>query len=90
MIDLLYEEWQKKIIAFSTVSSSDFGGLQALTHLQFIFWKIGAICVSKNFPVAKVEEKFDDFANPTHKKVTNEFAKIFIDDFFKCIESNKK
>ena len=90
VIDLLYEEWQKKIIAFSTVSSSDFGGLQALTHLQFIFWKIGAICVSKNFPVAKVEEKFDDFANPTHKKVTNEFAKIFIDDFFKCIESNKK
>ena len=64
VIDLLYEEWQKKIIAFSTASSGDFGGLQALTHLEFIFWKIGAICISKNFPVSKVQEKFDDFGNP--------------------------
>ncbi|WP_395047235.1 NADPH-dependent FMN reductase, partial [Flavobacterium sp.] len=83
VIDLLFEEWQKKIIAFSTVSASDFGGLQALAHLQFIFWKIGAICVSKNFPVAKVQEKFDDFGNPTNKKEIDGFAKIFIDDFLK-------
>ena len=90
VIDLLYEEWQRKTIAFSTVSASDFGGLQALTHLEFIFWKIGAICVSKNFPVSKVQEKFDDFGNPTNKKETDGFAKIFIDDFLKCIDSNKK
>jgi NAD(P)H-dependent FMN reductase len=90
VIDLLFEEWQKKTIAFSTVSASDFGGLQALSHLEFIFWKIGAICVSKNFPVAKVQEKFDDFGNPTNKEETDGFAKIFIDDFLKCIDSDKK
>ena len=90
VIDLLYEEWQNKIIAFSTVSSGDFGGLEALTHLQFIFWKIGSICISKNFPVSKVEEKFDNFGKPTNKKETDDFAKIFIDEFLKCIEASKK
>ena len=90
VIDLLYEEWQKKIIAFSTASSGDFGGLQALTHLEFIFWKIGAICISKNFPVSKVQEKFDDFGNPTNKEEIDGFAKIFIDELFHCIKSDKK
>lgn len=37
VIDLLYEEWQGKPIAFSTVTSGDFGGLQAVSHLQSIF-----------------------------------------------------
>ena len=90
VIDLLYEEWQKKIIAFSTASSGDFGGLQALTHLEFIFWKIGAVCISKNFPVSKVQEKFDDFGNPTNKEEIDGFAKIFIDELFHCIKSDKK
>ncbi|MEO8234146.1 MAG: NAD(P)H-dependent oxidoreductase [Flavobacterium sp.] len=90
VVDLLYEEWQKKTVAFATASSGDFGGLQALTHLEFIFWKIGAICISKNFPVSKVQEKFDDFGNPTNKKEMDVFAKIFIDEIFKYIDSDKK
>jgi NAD(P)H-dependent FMN reductase len=90
VIDLLYEEWQNKIIAFSTASSGDFGGLQALTHLEFIFWKIGATCISTNFPVSKLQEKFDDLGNPINKEETDKFAKIFIDEFLKSIDSNKK
>ena len=90
VIDLLFEEWQKKTIAFATASSGDFGGLQALTHLEFMFWKIGAVCISKNFPVSKVHEKFDDFGNPINKEEIDEFAKIFIDELFNCIDSEKK
>jgi NAD(P)H-dependent FMN reductase len=90
VIDLLYEEWHRKPIAFSTASSGDFGGLQALTHLQFIFWKVRAWTFTANFPVSKVQEKFDDFGVPSNKQETDEFAQIFIDEFFKCIESSKK
>jgi NAD(P)H-dependent FMN reductase len=90
VIDLLYEEWHRKPIAFSTVSAGDFGGLQALTHLQFIFWKVRAWTFTANFPVSKVQEKFDDFGVPTNKQETDDYAKIFIDEFFKCIESSKK
>ncbi|TRX43145.1 NADPH-dependent FMN reductase [Flavobacterium restrictum] len=89
-IDLLYEEWQGKPIAFSTASSGDFGGLQAITHLQFIFWKIGALCVSKNFPVSKVQEKFDEFGLPIDPQEMDEFAQIFIDNFLKCVEVSQK
>ena len=90
VIDLLYEEWHRKPIAFSTVSSGDFGGLQALTHLQFVFWKIRAWTFTANFPVSKVQDKFDDYGIPIHKKETNDLAKIFIDEFFECIKSSKK
>jgi len=89
-IDLLYEEWHRKPVAFSTVSSGDFAGLQALTHLQFVFWKIRALTVTTNFPIVKVQDKFDDYGVPTNKKETNGFAKIFIDEFFECIKSSKK
>jgi NAD(P)H-dependent FMN reductase len=90
VIDLLYEEWHRKPIAFSTVSSGDFGGLQALTHLQFIFWKMRAWTFTANFPVSKVQEKFDDFGVPTNKNETDKYAKTFIDEFFNCIDSSIK
>ena len=89
-IDVLYEEWHRKPVAFSTVSSGDFGGLQALTHLQFIFWKIRAWTFTSNFPVSKVQEKFDDFGVPTNQKETDEFGKFFLDEFIQCIDSSKK
>ena len=90
IIDLLYEEWHRKPIAFSTVSSGNFGGLQALTHLQFIFWKLRAWTFTSNFPVSKVQEKFDDYGNPTNKQETDEYAAIFINEFFNCIISSQK
>ncbi|MCZ8196287.1 MAG: NAD(P)H-dependent oxidoreductase [Flavobacterium sp.] len=89
VIDLLYEEWQGKTIAFSTVSSGEFGGLQALTHLEFVFKKIGALVDLANFSISKVQDMFDDFGVPTNKKKTDELAKIFIEEFIKWIKSNK-
>ena len=90
IIDLLYDEWQKKTIAFSTVTAGDFGGLQAISQLQFIFWKIGALCISKNFPISKVHEKFDDFGVSINKQETDAFAQVFIDAVLKTIEASQK
>jgi NAD(P)H-dependent FMN reductase len=90
VIDLLYEEWQNKTIAFSTVSSGDLGGLQALTHLEFVFKKIGASVDAVNFSISKVQDQYDDFGFAIDKKKTDELAKIFIDEFIKCIQNDKK
>jgi NAD(P)H-dependent FMN reductase len=90
IIDLLYEEWHRKPVAFSTVSSGDFGGLQALAHLQFIFWKVRAWTFTANFPVSKVQDKFDDLGLPTNKQETDEFAEKFMTEFFQCIEASQK
>jgi NAD(P)H-dependent FMN reductase len=89
VIDFLYEEWQSKSIAFSTVSAGNFGGLQALTHLEFVFKKIGAFVDQANFSISKVQDRFDDFGIPTNKKKTDELAKIFIEEFIKFIKRNK-
>lgn len=85
VIDLLYEEWQNKPIAISTVSSGDFGGLQAFTHLQFILHKIGAKVLSLNYPVSRVQEKFDDLGAPADKLEAEAFAKLFIDAFLESV-----
>jgi len=90
VIDLLEEEWHQKPVAFSTVSSGDFAGLQCLSHLQFIFWKLKAKTLSEHFPVANVQKKFDDNGVPSQISATDDLAKIFIDAFFDCIKSNKK
>ncbi len=89
VIDLLYEEWQKKPIAFSTVSAGEFGGMQALTHLQFIFTKIGAL-LSSNLPISKVQDMFYGFGMPTDKKQTDKIAQIFLEQFIDCIKTNQK
>ena len=90
IIDLLFEEWHRKPIAFSTVSSGGFGGSQALVHLQFIFWKIRAWTFTANFPISKVQEKFDDLGNATNLQETDELAQNFLNELFKCIDSSKK
>ncbi|WP_309641153.1 NAD(P)H-dependent oxidoreductase [Flavobacterium sp.] len=88
VIDLFNDEWFQKPIAFSTVSAGDFGGSQALTHLQFIFWKLHALTYTTNFPVAKVQDKFNDTGIPANKKQMDALAKPYIEGFIECIESS--
>ncbi|MEN9928345.1 MAG: hypothetical protein RLZZ231_266 [Bacteroidota bacterium] len=90
VIDLLHEEWMNKTIAFSTVSAGNLGGLEALTHLEFIFKKMGAIVDPANFSVSKIQENFDDFGTPLDPHKTDELAKIFLDEFFRYIKTNKQ
>jgi len=87
IIDIFYDEWFQKPIAFSTVSSGDFGGSQALTHLQFIFWKIQALTYTTNFPVPNVQDHFNAHGVPIHKKQTDALAKPYMEGFMACIES---
>jgi NAD(P)H-dependent FMN reductase len=88
--DLLIDEWHRKPVAFATASSGDFGGLQALAHLQFIFWKLRAWTFTANFPVSRVQDKFDDLGVATNKQETDAFAAKFIVEFFQSIEASQK
>ena len=90
VIDLLYDEWHRKPVAFSTVSSGNFAGNQALTHLQFIFWKVRAWTFTGNFPVANVQDKFNHLGVPTNIAETDALAQKFVDEFYNCIESSQK
>jgi len=85
VVDLLYDEWQKKPVAISTVSDGIFGGSQAITSLQFILWKIRARTITAMFPVPRVMDMFDENGIPTDKSATDKRAEIFIREFLSAI-----
>lgn len=85
-IDVLYEEWNHKPIAISTVSDGSFGGTQVIYSLLFSLWKMHAWVIPAQFPVPKVESAFEEDGRPT-KESTNDRAKIFIDEFLWCIRA---
>ena len=90
VVDLLYEEWHRRPIAISTVSEGVFGGSQVITSLQFSLWKIRAWTVPAMFPVAKVDDVFDEKGNPKDKEGTDKRASGFIKELLWCVEAKKR
>ena len=92
-IDVLYDEWQKKPIAISTVSSGQLGGSNCLASLQFTLWKIGALMTFKTFPVSKIEEKYSEDGTPINNTESDVLANIFIKDLLAMVaqkDNNEK
>ena len=90
VIDLLYVEWERKPIGISTVSAGGHAGSQALIFLQFVLWKIKAFTIPATFPIAKVQEEFDDLGNAIHKTETDKLASTFIKELLWSIKLVKK
>ena len=86
-IDLLTDEWFKKPVAIATVSSGSFGGTQMVTSLQFVLWKIKALTVNVMFPVAKVNESFDEKGTAADKQGTDKKAAVFFRELLWSIEA---
>lgn len=89
-IDLLYAEWERKPIGISTVSAGGYAGSQALIFLQFVLWKIKAYTIPATFPIAKVQEEFDDLGNAVHKIETDKLASAFVKELLWSIKLIKK
>ena len=89
VVDLLYSEWRRKPIAISTVSDGSFGGTQVITSLMFSLWKIRAWVIPAQFPVPRVEKNFQEDGHPVDE-ATDDRAKIFLDEFFWCIEARAR
>lgn len=90
VVDLLYDEWYRKPVAISTVSSGPFGGMNVITSIQYTLWKIRAWTIPAQFPVAKVEESFDAAGVPSDKAGTDKRAQRFIDELLWCVEAKKR
>ncbi len=90
VIDLLYDEWQRKPIAIATVSDGDFGGTQVITSLQFSLWKIRAWVSPVRFVVPRVQNAFDEIGVPSDKADTDKRARDFVAELLWCIEAKKR
>ena len=90
VVDLLYDEWHRKPIAISTNSAGPFGGSQVITSIQFSLWKIGAWTVPAMFPVAKVQETFDENGTPSDQAATDKRASAFVKELLWCVEAKKR
>ena len=91
-VDLLYDEWYHKPVAISTNSDGIFGGMQCITSLQFVLWKIRALTVPAMFPVAKLQDTFDEKGVPVKDQAEGIYkrAKMFMKEFMWCIEAAQK
>ena len=90
VIDLLYDEWRRKPVAFATVSAGSFGGMNVITSLQYTLWKMQAWTVPALYPVPKVKEAFDEQGNPSDKVVTDKRTTRFIDELLWCVEAKRR
>jgi len=88
VIDLLYDEWKRKPVALSTVSSGPFGGTQAIMSLQFSLWKIGACTVPAMYPVPMVTDSYDEQGRPADKAAADKRAARFIGEMIRSIDAS--
>ena len=86
----MYEEWSKKPVGIATVSAGGFAGMNVITSLQFTLWKMQAWTIPAMFPVAKVQESFDENGLPSDKEGTEKRAAAFIKELLWCVEANKR
>lgn len=90
VIDLLHDEWRRKPVAIATVSSGAFGGMNAITSLQFSLWKLEAWTVPAMFPVAKVVESYSEDGVPTDTATTDKRASLFMEELLWCLEAKNR
>lgn len=90
VIDLLTDEWKRKPVAISTVSTGGFAGMNVITSLQFSLWKMQAWTVPAMFPVPKVNESYDEQGNPADKAGTEKRAHAFVNELIWCATAKKK
>jgi NAD(P)H-dependent FMN reductase len=89
-IDLLYQEWNHKPVAITTVSDGSFGGTQVITSLQFSLWKMHAWTIPAMFPVPNVTNTFDENGNPTGNQNLEKRTANFINELLWCIEAKSR
>ncbi len=64
-LDYLLPEYQRKPIAFVTVSAGPFGGLNCLAQLRQVAFGFGALPIPASLPVSRIQDAFDDEGNPS-------------------------
>ncbi|MDX1583645.1 MAG: NAD(P)H-dependent oxidoreductase [Thermoanaerobaculia bacterium] len=80
-IDYLLPEYKRKPVGIVTVSAGPFGGLRCLEALRQTMFGIGAIPVSAELPITKVQDSFDEHGEPTSDAWDRRLDR-FLSEFF--------
>lgn len=89
-VDLLIDEWNRKPVAFVTVSDGNFAGTQAIISLQFSLWKLGAETIPGPLRIANIISSFDDSGIPSEKPAMDKRASAFVRNFLRRIDPMKQ
>lgn len=89
-IDILYDDWNHKPVAISTVSDGVFGGSQVITSIQFSLWKMHAMTIPAMFPVPNVNNALDENGIPADKAAMDKRAKYFAGELLWYVEAKKR
>lgn len=90
VIDLLTEDWKKKPVAISTVSSGGFGGSQTLVSLLFVLWKIRAWVVAGPMQVPAIKDNFQEDGTPNDAEAWARRTTAFLDELLWAMEAKKR
>lgn len=80
VIDVFFTEWKRKPVAFATVSAGAFAGMNVITSIQYVMWKLGACTIPAMFPVPSVEQTINENGQATDPEKTDKRAAAFIDE----------
>ena len=89
VIDVLYDEWQKKPLGLAPVSGGDMAGAQVAEQTQFIMYKIGAQVTKSRFHVGNVSKNFNEDGTSNNDELYNKNAKALYDNLVWCNSSNE-
>lgn len=89
-VDLLSDEWRHKPVAIVTVSDGNFGGVQAITSLQFTFWKMRVLTVPGQFRVPNINSSINESGIPADRQAMDKRAGPFIRELLWMIEARNR
>jgi NAD(P)H-dependent FMN reductase len=89
-IDLLTDEWRRKPVGFVTVSDGHFAGIQAITSLQFILWKLGALTSNLTMRLPEIKATFDENGVPADKQGIDKRGISFVNELLWHIEARNR
>lgn len=89
VIDLLYNEWQRKPVVLAPVSVGDMAGAQVAEQLQFVLYKIGALVTKNRFHVGNISTNFNEDGSCNNEEFFSKNAENFWNDLVWFIRANK-
>ena len=80
ILDHYYNEYLLKPAAIATYSGGPFGGVRAAVHLRAILGELRMVSIPTMFPIAMVQDAFDEKGNSIEKEYDKRVVK-FLDEF---------
>jgi len=88
LLDHFQTEYFFKPSAIVSYSAGNYGGVRSAVHLRAILGELGTPTISSMFPVAKVQDSFDDEGNAL-VDFYEKRSKRFLDEFIWYVEALK-